>query len=329
MRATIPPEEVETADLPGLMDLVRTGELPGLTLDDRADVVDDWLRWAPRENPVTRMQWACLAVQGRDRDGWVLDLWRSMLDEKHPNREVKAVIAKEIPWDFYQRYFFDWFLSRFDVRAARGVFVEPRWATLLHCLLVAILVTVPWLSLGLWTTQLSPSLRVFGTLLLIVAILGAFTRKKLPLYAYFNSLSPRLAAAVGIGYLFFFSAPHLVKILNDTWRPLWLGVVALVAAAFVYLTFHISRRVHPRLKSWDLFRRSGAILALAVAYSSLGILVAGPMLFSNTFLSVAASGQPFAVHADLHRLAFCAAVALNLGVVLQLAWDEKPLTEPL
>lgn len=293
--------------------------------------IDNWLRWSQSNDPVTNRQWEWLAGQGFDRDAWVLDVWRSVRDD--PKHLATSAIEAEVPWSFYQRHFFGWFLGRFDARAALAMFLDDRLAARLHRFLITVLVAVSWLSLGFYTTRLTPSLLVFLPLLILVALTGLYARRKgLPWYAYLNSLSPRLAAAVGIGYLFFFSAPHLVKILNDTWRPawqLWLGVAALVSTAYVYLTFHISRRVHPRLPPGPLRKRSLAILALALAYASLGMLIAGPMLFSLPFLGAAASGQPFAVHADLPRLAFCAAVALNLGVLLQLAWDEKPLTEPL
>ncbi len=293
-------------------------------------LIDERLRWGQSDDPETRRHWAWLVSKESkiDRDDWVLQVFQSVRDDK--DRIARNVIEEKAPWDFYERHFFGWFLGRFDVRAARSIFIDPRKATRLHGLLVALLVAVPWLSLG--RLDLTPSLMVFAALLALVVLIGSTGMTGLPGYAYFNSLSPRLAAAVGIGYLFFFSAPHLIKILNDTWRPwwqLWMGVVALISAAFVYLSFHISRRVHPQLNKRDLFRRSGAILSLALAYSSLGLLIAGPVLFSQTFLSTAAGGQTVTVQVDVHRLAFCAAIALNLGVILQLAWDEKPLTEPL
>src|SRR5436305_7688195 len=91
--------------------------------------IDEWLRWGQSDDPRTRAQWAWLASKHRiDRDDWVLRLWRSILNDR--DQAAKKIIEAKVPWDFYQRHFFGWFLSRFDVRAARGVFIEPQFAHL-------------------------------------------------------------------------------------------------------------------------------------------------------------------------------------------------------
>ena len=316
-------------DLARRVEEVRGGGPPGASADQRAFQFDDWLRWGQSDDPQTRKQWAWLADKKRlDRDRWVLDLWRSFAKDS----EARAETETEAPWSFYQRHFFGWFLGRFDVQAACAVFVSWGLAGWLHYLLgLAIVITAFWRLQG--TVEPGPSFLAFGGLLAVLLAAGfAVKLAGLPLYAWLNSLIPRLGAAVGIGYLFLFSAPHLVQMLNASQRrPLhfWLGVAGLVLAALLYLMFHIYRRVEPSLEWPSLLRRSLSVLALAVAYSALELLVAAPILFSKPFLCTTCPAAGCAVNADFHRLALCAAIALNLGVILQLAWDEKPLTEPL
>jgi hypothetical protein len=142
-----------------------------------------------------------------------------------------------------------------------------------------------------------------------------------------------LGAAVGAGYLFLSAAPQIVHVIYGSSRPWWqysLVTLSLLASAFGYLLFHISRRVYPALRPGELCRRAAAVLSLAIAYASAGLLVAGPLLFSRSVLGVADGRGVFPKdHVHWYHLALCGAVALNLGVILQLAWDEKPLTEPL
>jgi hypothetical protein len=300
--------------------------------EDRALEMDNWLRWGQSDEPESRKRWAWLTepTQGLDRDKWVLKLWQTI--EK--DREIRTVIEGEVPWSFYQRHFFGWFLGRFNVQAARAVFVSWRWrlAGWLHYLLALVIVVGTFVSLQ-WPASPIPSFQVFLALLGFLVVVGFIAaRSGLPLYAYFNSLIPRLAAAVGIGYIFLFSAPHLVQMINVLGEPTrndWLTVVALSLAPLLYIMFHIHRRVDPPLKFSSLLRRSSSVLVLAISYSALELLVAAPILFSSSFLCGVTPNEGCLPHPNLHHLALCAAIALNLGVVLQLAWDEKPLTEPL
>lgn len=314
---------------------VAVGDLPtDVSVEKRAAYIDKWLRWGQSDSPHSRKQWAFLARDKRlDRDRWALDLWRSIVDREGKNRFAKDILEQRVPWSFYQQRFFGWFLGRFNVQAALAIFL-PRWlAAAFHYTLSLVMVAAAFASLSAWKDNPDLPLRTFGGLLVFLVIVGlvfAIPRNGLPLYAYFNSLIPRLAAAVGIGYLFLFSAPHLVQMLNayEPARHIWIAVAALTSAAWFYLMFHIHRRVEPPLALRALLRRSFSVLVLAVAYSALELLVVAPILFSKPFL-FGVPPKDCAVHTDLHRLALCAAIALNLGVVLQLAWDEKPLTEPL
>jgi hypothetical protein len=139
-------------------------------------------------------------------------------------------------------------------------------------------------------------------------------------------LFPRLAAGVAIGYLFLVSAPHLVQVAaGETASAAAAAAGLLVAATFGYTVFHVSRRVHPGLRPWPLARRSTPLVALGGAYALLGLALFSPLFGLEEFHGAAASVPDL----DLLQRLLLAAVALGLGMVLELAWEEKPLTEPL
>jgi hypothetical protein len=256
-----------------------------------------------------------------------------MTETKSDEEEAlkKHIEAEHCPWFLYQRHFFGWFLARFNLRAALAIFPQARLAGSLHWLA---LVGVTALAI-LWLVFLEPTLLVgmlgFGIATLVLALL-LWQLSKLPLSVFASSLIPRLGVTVGIGYLFLAAAPQLIKAVFETqqgpWR-LWLAVAALILGVFAYVMLHISRRVFPALPRNELMRRALDVMALGTAYSVAGLVLARPVLFRPSFFcgadaSCLGMGSPLPEHLVLY-----AAVALAIGVVLQLAWEEKPLTEPL
>jgi hypothetical protein len=299
--------------------------------DDRRVIAEDWLRWAQSDEPKARLQWAYLNSKGKNRDDYVLALWSSISRKGAANRSLRDYIETEhAPWTYYERHFFGWFLSRFNLGAARQVCCEARLAAFLHYAVagMAVLLTVLFLNLPL---RLSTSLRFFLPFSLALVALCFLSPKllKMPYYAYAHSLIPRLAATMAIGYLFLASAPQLVKLIYQSQREpwqFWTASALFTVAALIYIVLHIARRIHPVPRLPKLFRRGSDLLVLAVAYAAIELWPAAPILFSNSLL-FEKEGGPLAVQPS--KLVFCAVVALNLGVLLQLAWDEKPLTEPL
>lgn len=312
--------------------LVLLGKLPGLPDGvQRWKDLELWLRWAQSGDHRALMRWSHLTLnENIDRDRYVLDLWRSI--ENGENKGLIDWIEKDhAPWEYYRRHFFGWFLGRFDLGAARAVYADdvlarwfhPLWAGLAIAL-SALVVVKGWdFTASLW------ALAGFAGFTLAAGLGFFYRRPSLPLHAYFQSLIPRLGAAVGIGYLFLTGTKELVGILDalDKKPVFFLGSsIALILVSLLYLAFHIARRVDPQPGFWRLLRSSASVLFLAVGYSAVELLVMGPLLFSPRFLC---DGSACAVHGGPYRLALCAAIALVLGVILQLAWDEKPLTEPL
>jgi hypothetical protein len=81
--------------------------------------------------------------------------------------------------------------------------------------------------------------------------------------------------------------------------------------------------VAPSLRTSELNARSFAVVAVGIGHAAIGLTLLGPLLFDSVFL-----GLP-SVHPCAGQLVLTAAVALSLGVALQLVWEEKSLTEPL
>jgi hypothetical protein len=296
----------------------------------QAHIVEDWLVWSQGDAPATRRHWLSLKVSRAipDRDLYVQKLWKSIDRKGGANHPAKEVIEKSAPWEYYQRHFFGWFLSRFNLPAARKVFSDNPLVAGLHYLFFA--VSLAAVGISFWWSpapNLRTSLAVLGGVAILL-ILGGLV-SGIPKYAYIHSLIPRLGAAVGIGYLFLASAPHLVGLVDrSSWTPaeLILAALALLGVTLLYVPVHISRRVYPPPRWPKLFRLGFDVVALGVGYAALELLLFAPLLFSNSFLC---QSPECTVSATPARQILCAAIALILGIVLQLAWDEKPLTEPL
>jgi hypothetical protein len=323
---------------------VATEEVASIVPEDRLGYLHEWLRFSQSDSALARMRWSFLAERAKkdktvkSRDEFTLCLWKRVSPAKDTESfgdKFKEYVERTwCDWPYYEKHFFGWFLSRFDLASARAVRTGSRWAGWLDPLLAfTMLALCGLLGSRLFTFKLG----FVASLLLLAAILvlgWAWNRlpQRPPIDALVHSLVPRLGAAVGIGYLFLASAQQIVKALANLERNpwfFWTGTVTLLAAAFLYVALHISRRVHPQLPIPHLLLRSGSVLSLAVTYTLAELLLAGPVLFSNHFLCDDPASAACNPHRQLGRLALCAAIALNLGVILQLAWDEKPLTEPL
>lgn len=299
--------------------------------NSEAHLVEDWLVWSQGDAPATRRHWLSLKASRAipDRDRYVLALWKSIDRKNGANHAAKKTIeAKSAPWEYYQRHFFGWFLSRFNLPAARKVFADGPLIAGLHYLFFAVSLAAAGISFW-WSPvpDLKISLQSLGGVAFLLILGGVFSG--IPKYAYIHSLIPRLGAAVGIGYLFLASAPHLVGLIDrSSWTPaeLLLTAAALLAATLLYVPVHISRRVYPPPRWPKLFRLGFDVVALGVGYAALELLLFAPLLFSRSFLC---EDPECTVSASPARQVLCAAIALILGIVLQLAWDEKPLTEPL
>src|SRR6185295_6995136 len=109
---------------------------------------------------------------------------------------------------------------------------------------------------------------------------------------------------------------------SDVWFPYVLAA-ALTMGCYAFTLLHVSRRVAPPLEKLQLHGRSLAVVAIGIGHATIGLTLLGPLLFDSLFLELSD------VHPCPGQLILTAAVALSLGVALQLVWEEKSLTEPL
>jgi len=164
---------------------------------------------------------------------------------------------------------------------------------------------------------------------LVVVALVVRNLLRWPGYAYVQSLVPRLGAAVGIGYLFLLASPELMAALHGWSQPparqLAAGVLV-VAVVWTYGVLEVSRRVDPPPPWRRAYLRTLPVMAMGLAHTLAGMGLLVPLLEA---LRREAAGAAVAAPLASHDLVLFAVVALALGVVLELAWGERPITEPL
>jgi hypothetical protein len=300
--------------------------LETIDLEERLDFLHEWLRFCQSDSSLARMRWAALSESKdprlEDRDEYVGRLWRKIKGgEGAEGRFREHVERKWCPWPYYERHFFSWFLSRFDLVHARNVFEEGRGAGSLDYTLLALSVVIIG---GIFLLPPLTLLKVVAGIAGVgLAFYAAFRWSNLPGYAFVHSLVPRMAAAVGVGYLFLVGATGLVNG-EQPWYFLTTIAFGVAGASLAYIVLHIYRRVHPPLQRPHLRQRSVRLFSLAALYAAIELLIAAPVVLSPELLSEATP-----VHTRASHLILCAAIAINIGVIVQLAWDEKPLTEPL
>lgn len=290
----------------------------------------DWLRWIQSDDPtaLTWWNWINEREPGLQRDPHISLLWQSINDPNGVNRAAKEQVMKEITaWSFYERHFFNWFLSRYNAVDARRVF-NNNWLTCnVHLPVGLLTIGIVVLFFG-WSGLTLCEWLCAALLIALVFVSGNLAARLQPAY-YLQSLIPRMAVTTALGYLFLFSASGLVAtIYYSQFSLIWhiLISLALVVFVIVYMIQVIQRRVVPRLNLWQACRRSLHLLCLGLAYSAIGLLVSAPVLFTPTFLE----GKPgnHMPPASPEALITTAVIVLAIGVALQLVWEDKPVTEP-
>lgn len=311
-----------------------------------------WLLWMHRDHSAALRWWHWLSEQPeaeclltlseigkqkgkketvdlRDRDGYTIRLWHSMNEDSGVNQLAKAQVHPKITtWSYYERHFFNWFLERFNVVDARQVF-NKRWISrYIHLPLSFTTIVLVGVYFGFSSSQPSCYWSLALLCIILAFILGNVFAWIKPVF-YLQSLMPRLAVTIGIGYLFLFSASGLVTAIyyNQLNLERQVGIaLALVILVLLYMVQIIQRRVQPQLKFWQSFVRSLHLMIMAIAYSAIGLLISAPILFDPLFIGSTVCRAP-APRAGY--LLITAAIALAIGVALQLVWEDKPVTEPL
>jgi hypothetical protein len=313
--------------------LLVEGEYPDeVPVEQRPGFSHGLLRWAVSESPTSAVHWSAIAgvrpgsILG-NRDRYVLELWRAL--DTHPEHEGfrQEYFDRWQVREPYERHLFDWFLTRLDLPSAVGLVGGRRHSYALYWVLLGILgAAVPGRFIffghglrGSWMLGLSLGL----------AAAVAAWRTRWPFYVCVQALVPRLGVAVGIGYLFFLASPELMEVVRGWSAPLAVQLATgalLVGLVWSYGALEVSRRVEPPPTWRRAYRRSGPVVAMGMAHSLVGVGVLVPLL--EAVLSRSGGGSQPAPLAG-HDLFLYAVVALALGVALELAWAERPITEPL
>lgn len=315
------------------------------TLAATANLKSGMLRWALSDDPAANRQWRML-LEGdsshfedqdaellaclRDRDRYVERLWERVRKESE-QLDLRTRIVDQGGEAVFRDFLFDWFLRRFHPGAALRV-AEPRKLAgrqvragvlypVLAGLAVAALVGAEVLE-GVFPGLGSIAAGVGG---LVALYVGGWLLLGLPVHQVAQLLFPRLAAGVAVGYLFLAAAPELVGVMAeepDLHAFLLAGL--LTTATLLYTLFHVSQRVKPRLPIKSCLLRTLPLMALGAAYALLGLA-----LFTPLFRLARFHEAEQALDLGPAQLLLLATVALALGMLLELVWEEKPLSEPL
>ncbi|MCP5246922.1 MAG: hypothetical protein H6937_13595 [Burkholderiales bacterium] len=303
--------------------------------DVHGDLFHHWLNWIQSEDPWAILWWYWANEQPDTkvpyRDEYIIKLWHTMNEEQKDlavNRKAKEHVIKEVTvWSYFEQHFFNWFLDRYNIVDARQVYNKNWISRYIHLLLSLFTsVSVGWYFLSGNQSQCQWLIALLSVVLIFT--LGNVFAWIKPGF-YLQSLIPRLAVTTGIGYLFLFSASSLVKLIYlnplDPGEQIIISL-ALVLLVLLYMMQVILRAVQPRPKLWIAFKRALNMLALAITYSFIGLLICAPILYHPVFLDLKSLYDP--AH-PLGYLLITAAITLAIGVVLQLVWEDKPITKPL
>lgn len=297
--------------------------------EQEANALNGWLRWIQSDTPLARMRWSHFVRSGnnllKDRDGYVSKYFEKVSEKPF---FLEHVEEHWCPWEYYKNHFFYWFLNRYQIPLALTVFTPGKgigyfhvWGSLL------ILALIP--GYFLFSHAIPHAFLIFT--LAIAGVIGTgvvLARvKRLPARYLIHALVPRLAGTTAIGYLFLMSIPQFI--LDLYFNRFGSGIqvsaaVLLLILILVFILLHIHKRVRPELSFSEAFPRGIQLLAVAAAYSAIGLFFMYDLLFITIINS-----KPYPLPVGGSQLFLVAAISLAIGVLLQLIWEEKPVTEPL
>ncbi len=259
-----------------------------------------------------------------DRDELALKVW------SHLEAEHQAAIEQQYQsLEYHRRLLFDWLLGRYDLRRARRAVAKGGWAANAHLVLAVAMLS----AFVLHHANAFGDHRTLGAIVLcavfyggVAAALTASFRAKLgsapeALAVALHSLVPRLAGAGAVGLVILASSGELLRVVVST-RPWWL--VGLVLAGYAYLLLEMARRVHPFPPPRRLALHGLDVAATALAHST-----ALALLAEGSLRKVLAGGEGSHGPFSWSQSAAVAVFVFTIGLVVNLIWAEKPVTEPL
>lgn len=276
-------------------------------------------------------RWETLRENTRDldRDEIVLRLWQ-ILDQHH-GAEVENRVGSRA---HLRMWLFEWFSSRrYDLRRARralGAGASLCWTHVFLALCVFGVLTLRregYLSAGV--SQLSTLGVGIAYAVAIVAQAACFrtglTRGADAVIAAVQSLVPRLAGASAVGLVVLASSEELLNFVAGIGkRPFWpLWLAGLLLGGYGYLLLEMGRRVQPLPRLRRLAFHGFDIMITALIHSVALALVAEGSLVR--ILHAPNGGPPFTWSQSLSVVVFI----VTIGLIINLIWAEKPMTEPL
>jgi hypothetical protein len=273
-----------------------------------------------------------------DRD----EQMRGLVFQDDGERRIRAYFVRDPSSRLHLRKIAEWFLRRYDIPRALQLFWSlstPRLAASMGKRVRIWIWIIPFFfTLAmLYTTVISPPRRIEAAVGFALLLLAALCALAVALFR--DVLLPRMLGGIAIGYLFLFQGTDLWKLAVSQKAKSAGQVVMLVAlviiASWLYLYFgEVKKVVH---KTRDAMHRTLLIFLIGLSQSiGTGFLASGLLApaiarehewAAEMVLVGEVAGISFGIFP--RALLFQIPIALFVGIVSQILWEDKPVTEPL
>jgi hypothetical protein len=298
-----------------------------------------WLRWIQSDDENRKAgssfpYWLCLKkdknIIYRNRDKYTLYFLHSIFDIisikdtslLSPNSKFND--NKIYTCDYYQEHFYYWFLRRYRIDYARQIYgISWQWN-----------IAIPWLMIitsfsGIILYYFIKSdykpLSIIPLAVLYLCILFS-TSGKMGVAKAIHCLIPRLAATSLVGFLFIFSTPELIKfiIIKVNMAGKMILPLALFLTSIGYIVLEMTNRVKPMPDTIDTLWRTITVWGTGFMHSTFIILLCVDLLSIVTKNQINYFSQ-----FKFLDLLILILINLSIGIVLNIVWEENPVTEPL
>lgn len=272
---------------------------------------------------------------GFDRDEEMRQL---VFDEDET--KVRPYFMEDQSSRLHLRKIADWFLRQYDLPRALQLFwhlnsffsSRARVARITIRLFPTFFVLLFIIGGFLWKFWLPPEKVLWYGLLVVV--IGS----SLALVLFKNVLLPRLLAGIAIGYLFLLPGKDFwefaVSQKADATLQIWLLAGLTLFASWLYLLYGEVKRIV--IKSGEAKKRALLIFIIGLSQSiAIGFILSGllapPLARWQNWEGLVKAGECFGIPFGIFPMAFVfqVPVAFFVGILSQILWEDKPVTEPL
>ncbi len=238
----------------------------------------------------------------------------------HNSSYMEYINEKCNPWNHQKNIVYYWFLRRYKIDYARQIYgVSWIWNLAIPWLMII----TSFLSILLYQF-ISPDYKPLSTLPLVILYMSLFFSMwgKMDTDKVIHSLIPRLAATSLVGFLFIVSTPDLIKFImnNLTATGKLFLPVALFITSIGYIILEMTNRVKPMPDTRDTLWRAITVWGTGFMHSTLIILLCVDLL------NIIPRDVVQFNYLDLFIMIL---INLSIGIVLNIVWEENPVTEPL